>query len=75
MTELENRARARERTLRAVIKRSDSADYAVVSRGSVNRFTPAENIGRLEYLRSMAFPELLSGLRMDRSVFIKRSEV
>jgi hypothetical protein len=68
MSDINERARLREKQLHAVIKRPDSQDYVVINQGEEIIFSPSENIGRLEYLRAMAYPELLTGLRLDKSV-------
>lgn len=68
MSDLHERARLREKQLHTVIKRPDSPDYIVVNQGTMDDFSPSDNVGRLEFLRSMVYPELLTGLRMDKSV-------
>ena len=66
MSDLEKRAKARLKSIRAEIKKPGSPDFTPVSAGDLEIFTPSENIGRLEFLRSMAYPELKKGLRIDK---------
>jgi len=67
MNDIQKRAEIRKRSLRGAVKRPDSDRFIVIESGLSFSFTPAENIGRLEYLRGMAYPELLNGLRLDKS--------
>jgi hypothetical protein len=67
MSSIRDRALQRQKYLRTEVKRSGSDEFTVLNEGSGNKFSPADNIGRLEYLRSMAYPELARGLRLDKS--------